>query len=1574
LFDFLDLQAKLYRTSMRASFSLVAVAAICLTCIAPAQAHGVRPGVRSAAPSRASLSGALQQNTGLTPSQVTSHDICPAVGPGYARCAGQALVLRSSHALVRPHARRHATLGRVKPGLVPGFVQPATAPALTAPSPGTPAYLQQAYDLSYLSQNRGAGDTIAIVDAYDDSTAESDLATYRSTFGLPACTTANGCFRKVNQSGNSSPLPVANAHWQEEESLDLDAVSALCPNCHILLVEANSDALSDLYLALHKAATMGVNQISNSWTGASTSPFPGTTWTFPGIATVAATGDAGYTGAPNSAGDNYPAAFPGVTAAGGTSLASATGGNARGFSEGAWSLSGTSGGGSGCDLKVKKPSYQTDSGCSQNVSGQTFGRSYADVSADADPGTGLNIYNNRGWELIGGTSLSTPLIAAYYALTGVTTSDAQWAYTHSAMLNDPTTGSTGTCATSIRYICNAGLGYDGPTGVGSISGAVVTGAPGIGGAANGSGSNPTYTQSTRSRGATIEGGIYPNGLDTSWWIEYGTDNNYGQQTPATDVGASTSPIQAAGYLSHLSPDTSYHYRLVAQNSLGTTYGYDYTFTTPDASPADPTASFSAPIVATPSSSVAFDATGSDDSGDTITGYSWDFGDGNGVSLPVPTASASHTYSSPGVYVVTLIVTSSDGHSDSTSETITIDQPLAAFRTPPTITAPGAPANFDASGSTDAEGTIANYHWNFGDGSTTDTPTPAVTHTYALRNHYTLTLTITNNNGQTSTIQHTIAVDTAPTAAFSPPTDIQQAGVPANFDAGASTAMPGGSIADYKWDFGDGSLIDDTHAIATASHSYASAGVYTVALTVTDDLGITNATTQTVTVDQPAASFTVSADPIDPGSAAAFDASGSTDPKGSITDYSWDFGDDTTDSGETVSHTYADRGTYHVTLTITNDNGQQNSVEHDVTVDTAPTAAFTPSASVATPNSQLSFDTTGSSAMTGGFIKSYSWDFGDSTNDIGPDPSHSYANAGIYTVTLRVTDDLNITSTATQTITIDQPTARFASPQAIPAPGSAATFDATASTDPAGTVADYSWNFGDNTGTIEAGSSPSTPHTFTSRGTYHVTLTITNNSGQQDSVEHDVTVDTPPTAAFAPSATVATPNSQLSFDANASTAMAAGSIADYKWNFGDGSPVEDTGATATATHTYANPGVYTVLLTVTDDLGIPSTTTHAVTVDAAPTASFAGSPNPATTGPAASFDGSGSSDTLGTILSYRWDFGDGATGSGATAKHAYATPGHYTVTLTVTNDAGQQSGTSHSITVDAAPTALFSISPSATQTGAPVGFNGGSSNDAVGAITGYSWNFGDGATATGAGSSHTYANPGTYTVALTVTNDAGQSSTSSQAVTVYAAPSAGFSVAPAATLTGAPVSFNGSGSSDTGGAITAYSWNFGDGGSASGPSPSHAYSNPGTYTVTLTVTGSLGLASSTSHTVSVSPPPLSARLSAKRQKLPTVLKHGLSVSVSTNTAAKASFLVTVPVHVTKHSRRARERVSHTTNATLLRTGTFNFAPGSHTASLRLSRAAASKLRSGGNSVLTLQMTLTDIYGRKLVRSVKLTVGH
>lgn len=322
----------------------------------------------------------------------------------------------------------------------------------STPSGYGPADIQSAYALP--SSTAGSGQTVAIVDAYDDPNAESDLGVYRAQYGLPACTTANGCFRKVNQSGGSK-APRANGGWAQEISLDLDMVSATCPNCHILLVEASSATNSNLQTAENTAVSLGGNVVSNSY-GGSESAATNSAYNHPGHIITASAGDSG-TGA------SQPCSYATVVCVGGTSLNHAS--TARGWSETVWS-----GSGSGCSAQVAKPSWQTDTGCTM--------RSEADTSAVADPNTGVAVYDSlsyqghSGWMVFGGTSASSPIIASVYALAGNAASmnyaQSIWQHGGTTSLNDVTSGSNGTC--SISYICNAGPGYDGPTGWGTPNG------------------------------------------------------------------------------------------------------------------------------------------------------------------------------------------------------------------------------------------------------------------------------------------------------------------------------------------------------------------------------------------------------------------------------------------------------------------------------------------------------------------------------------------------------------------------------------------------------------------------------------------------------------------------------------------------------------------------------------------------------------------------------------------------------------------------------------------------------------------------------------------------------------------------------------------------------------------------------------------------------------------------------------------------------------------------------------------------------------------------------------------------
>jgi hypothetical protein len=322
-----------------------------------------------------------------------------------------------------------------------------------------PSDLASAYKLdTSANPNR----TIAIIDAFGYPNAESDLATYRSQFGLPACTKANGCLKIVNQNGQTSPLPPAppaGDDWTVETALDLDLASAACPNCKLLLIQADDDLGDGLFIANDTAASLGATVVSNSW-GTSGSGYDLTSYetyfNHAGTGYFASSGDSGYDN--GGYGASYPASSAHVIAVGGTTLAKATS-TSRGWAEAAWSD-----GGSGCSTFIPKPSWQKDSACSF--------RAIADVSAVGDPNTGLAVYNkaNGGWIVVGGTSASSPFVAGVFALTGHALSGASFIYANANAFFDVSLGTNGSCG---NVLCKAGAGWDGPTGMGTPNGAVL---------------------------------------------------------------------------------------------------------------------------------------------------------------------------------------------------------------------------------------------------------------------------------------------------------------------------------------------------------------------------------------------------------------------------------------------------------------------------------------------------------------------------------------------------------------------------------------------------------------------------------------------------------------------------------------------------------------------------------------------------------------------------------------------------------------------------------------------------------------------------------------------------------------------------------------------------------------------------------------------------------------------------------------------------------------------------------------------------------------------------------------------
>ena len=488
------------------------------------------------------------------------------------------------HLITDPTRGSHRN-GHVSAGAITAGPELETSPALhgTGVEGGySPEDLRKAYNLP--SATAGSGQTVAIVDAYDDPHAETDLSAYRSHYGLAACTTANGCFRKVNQDGNATPRPGPNAEWSEEISLDLDMVSAICPNCHILLVEAETASSENLATAVNEAVALGATEVSNSYGSqlGEEKEFVAA-YDHPGIPITVAAGDEGYR-------VEEPADYPQVIAVGGTSLLPEA--DKRGWKETVWYGTETNekgeleidGTGSGCSNQPK-PTWQTDAGCAF--------RTNNDIAAVADQNTPVSTYDTykteTEWNLEGGTSVATPIVAAAMALSNSYTRSFAGAHAlyvdellNENAFNDVTEGSNGKCTppTSRAYLCTAEVGYDGPTGLGTLDGPPEAPPPVL------------VTKPATGVGAgeaTLNATIDPNDVTfAKCRFEYGPTTSYGSSVTAAcppetpESGISAVPVTA--HLTGLNAASTYHFRVTASYQHLSSTGGDSMFTTSGAAP------------------------------------------------------------------------------------------------------------------------------------------------------------------------------------------------------------------------------------------------------------------------------------------------------------------------------------------------------------------------------------------------------------------------------------------------------------------------------------------------------------------------------------------------------------------------------------------------------------------------------------------------------------------------------------------------------------------------------------------------------------------------------------------------------------------------------------------------------------------------------------------------------------------------------------------------------------------------------------------------------------------------------
>ena len=698
-------------------------------------------------------------------------------------------------------------------------------------------------------------------------------------------------------------------------------------------------------------------------------------------------------------------------------------------------------------------------------------------------------------------------------------------------------------------------------------------------------------------------------------------------------------------------------------------------------------------------------------------------------------------------------------------------PAAVFIYSPDVPFVGEAVTFNASDSYDLDGTIVSYDWDFGDDSTGTGVTP--THSYSSFGSYKVNLTVTDNDGLVDSQSVWVYVYAAPAVSFtySPLTPVVAETV--TFDASGSYD-PDGTIVSYVWDFGD--TFSDSGQIVT--HAYSTAGTYTVNLTVTDDDELANSTLVQLKIrmlpGSPWADFTYSPTAPLVAETVTFDASGSYDPDGTIVSYLWDFGDSFTGSGEVVTHAYSVSGTHTVNLTVVDNDGLIDTALKQITVyldETPPVANAGPDQTV-NQYTLVSFDGSASSDNVG--VVSYVWKFTDGTLQTltGSNPTYNFTMPGIFVVTLNVTDAAGNWDTSTVNITVLDITVPVADagPDQTVNESTEVTFDGSGSTDNVG-ITSYQWTFVDVTPKTLTGEKPK--YTFATLGVYVVTLNVSDAAGNWDTDEVVITVldETPPVANAGPDQTV-DQGTEVTFDGSGSTDNVG--VTGYAWTFDDVTPQTLSGANPK--YTFANPGVFVVTLNVTDAAGNWATDTVTITVhDVTKPLANAGSDQTVNEDALVTFDGSGSSDNVG-IVSYTWKFTDGTakTLTGVNPTYTFNTPGVFTVTLNVTDAAGNWATDTVVITVrDVTKPGADAGSDQTADVGAVVSFDGGGSTDNVGIVT-YSWDFDDGTTGTGKTVTHSYSDSGIYTVTLTVRDAAGNTSTDATTVTV-SAPSAGFPI-------------------------------------------------------------------------------------------------------------------------------------------------------------------------------------------------------
>lgn len=805
-----------------------------------------------------------------------------------------------------------------------------------------------------------------------------------------------------------------------------------------------------------------------------------------------------------------------------------------------------------------------------------------------------------------------------------------------------------------------------------------------------------------------------------------------------------------------------------------------------------------------------------------TSYSWSFGDGGTSTATSPT----HSYTALGTYNVKLVAINSNGCKDSNTKTayVKLKDPASTITSDSTTGCSNKPINFTAN--IDSLFSATGYTWNFGDGSSSVTCSSCSTqsHTYTSTGTYTVTLIYTTSTGCTDTIQKSITVNNAPTAAFVASDTSVCPNTVVTFTNNSTNATT------YHWYYGDGS--DGT--TTTGSYHYPNPGTWSVTL-IASNSGCSDTLVKPnyITVDSPKAFFTYGYSCTNRLTYTFNDQSLGADT------YSWNFGDgNTSTTAGSVTHTYATTGTYTITQTVSNNtSGCTTSFSRILTI-TSLDAQFSASDTTICKNNTVLFD-----AVETSNLYNYTWNYGDGSavyTSIKDTVSHKYTNAGVYPVTLVVTEYLGCKDTLTKTayIRVGGPSVNFVASDSNGCSPFNVTFTDNSTNGNAFGIANRYWTFGDGTNTNS--SSNTVNHTYNTAGTYVVSLTVTDsNNCTGNLVKNNYIQVNNITANFTVSDTVSCPGVAVTF----TNASSGANINSFLWNFGDGS----TSTASNPTHIYTTSGSYTVTLIANSSGGCSDTIVKTSYVDITPpVVSFGQSDTFATCPPATIyFYDSSSSD----ITSWAWTFGNNNSSTNQNPSVVYTYPGVYTVKLIATTAAGCKDSATQNITIDG-PTGTFVYSPDSGCNPLTVSFSSVANN-----TSSYIWDFGNGVTqaTTANNTTYTYTQTGSYVPKLILDNGAsclvpleGPDTIAVDEV------SADFSFPPTGLCRSDSIHFTDTVTSIS--AVTGYSWNFGDGSTSSSHNPTHIYTSSGTYTVTFIATNINGCKDTVIKSITISTPP------------------------------------------------------------------------------------------------------------------------